>query len=1135
MAFPATPLPLLTELLIGGTWTTVSDGTPAFTDRRIADGLNMTRGRADWGSRIVYSRCGQVFENGTGKYSNRNPLSPYYGLIGRNTQLRHRIRMTRATFSVSASNAWPPCDTGETWTNTGGVAADFNGTGTAATHRLGSVNVKRRSSITTMTLFDIQVTASISATTTGGACTTWLNLQVDANNFYTCRPVWQTDGTVRLDLRKSVGGVDSVIGSTVVVGNYSPGTNWTFRLQWRHGGWLRAAAWLTSTNPTSTTWQISQQDTSLAGAAFTGYAIESRAETGNTNVNQTITYDDFEANSYRFWGETSAFSPEWDTSGRNVTVPVDAAGVLKRIGAGTPPQLSAMRRTILVNNPVAYYPLEDDPGATQFASALSGLPASAGTFIEGAQVNAAGSTNVPGSAPIPSLPPGGEIIVNLPAYTDTGTLTIHVATFVEALDANGSVVELRFTNGAKAQAVFIPGPSGGSLVLQATDPTGSVVINEADVVTSLADCVGRPIQMEIVAVLSTGRWTLRLRADNGTVLRTLTNTGGASAYGTLRKVLLEASDAGDSESITFGHLQQYTFDTSTSGGGAFFASTAVATAKAMSGHAGELGATRLNRLCTENGIAFELLGDPADTELMGPQGVKALLELLFEVPDADQGIMYEPRDSLAVGYRTKATLYNQSAVGLDYAAGHIAGVFKPFEDDQLLANDVTVSRANGSFARVQVTSGPLSIQNPPNGVGTYGADGQLNLYRDDQLESAASWIAAKGTWDEARYPTVTVEMANNEITNGSLVGILAALDLGDTMSVANPPAWIPPGAIGLMVQGTNEFVGDGMDWRITWNTVPSGPYNVFVIEDQTRGRLDTAGCILNEAVSSGATSLKLHTYSGPLWITTAGRPGDFPFNVGAAGEQLTVTAMGAVTAPTFVAAGTASTGANGPRTPGAPAGIAAGDLVLIFASTRNSGTGTVDTPANWRSLLEFGNCKLLGRIYDGVWSMPTVTYTGGAVNEDTIAQSCAFRGMGYDLSKIVVNSASRLNGSAQDIAAPNMTVRQDQCVILALGWKQDDYTSVAAISGYTEIQEASSIAGNDASQIWDYLIQTTQTDQDPKSFTVTGGAAAISRGALIALVGGYQTATVTRAVNGVAKAQVAGQAVSLWKPSLIAL
>ncbi|MEC3974733.1 phage distal tail protein [Amycolatopsis sp. H20-H5] len=202
--------------------------------------------------------------------------------------------------------------------------------------------------------------------------------------------------------------------------------------------------------------------------------------------------------------------------------------------------------------------------------------------------------------------------------------------------------------------------------------------------------------------------------------------------------------------------------------------------------------------------------------------------------------------------------------------------------------------------------------------------------------------------------------------------------------------------------------------------------------------------------------------------------------------------------PQFISAGVASEGSNAPRTPGMPAGIVAGDTLLLLAAIRNSGAGTVDTPAGYTLLSDGSNLRLFGKVYDGVESAPTVTFTGGVVNATNSAQMSAFRG----LSLTVLNAATQLNGSVQDIAYPAVTVPTQRAVVLYVGWKQAINTGVATIAGATEIGDISTVTGSGASIVWDYTIQgTAPANIAAGSFTVSGGTAAISRGAVVALDG----------------------------------
>jgi hypothetical protein len=155
----------------------------------------------------------------------------------------------------------------------------------------------------------------------------------------------------------------------------------------------------------------------------------------------------------------------------------------------------------------------------------------------------------------------------------------------------------------------------------------------------------------------------------------------------------------------------------------------------------------------------------------------------------------------------------------------------------------------------------------------------------------------------------------------------------------------------------------------------------------------------------------------------------------------------------------------------------------------------VNVPAGWTLIRAFGNASLLGRRNVSGDTAPLVTFAGGVLNADTIAQMAAWRRA--DIAPLT--GLDQLNGSAQNIAYPALTVIIDGCAVVIAGWKQDDWTSVATLADAVEIGETTSVAGDDAGQVWDHIIQTDATDIAASSFVVTGGASAISRGAVVAL------------------------------------
>lgn len=201
----------------------------------------------------------------------------------------------------------------------------------------------------------------------------------------------------------------------------------------------------------------------------------------------------------------------------------------------------------------------------------------------------------------------------------------------------------------------------------------------------------------------------------------------------------------------------------------------------------------------------------------------------------------------------------------------------------------------------------------------------------------------------------------------------------------------------------------------------------------------------------------------------------------------------------YVGAGTSSTANNANVTPGLPAGVAEGDWVVVVASIQNSGTGTVNLPAGWTDLVNFGNVRAFVKRYTATgFTMPTVAFTGGAAGADTIGQSFAVRGAHQDVASLLSAAATTvLNGSAQNIATPAYTPAHAGCLAVTVAWKQDDATSYATPAGWTAGPFDSVTAGNDASQ-GVFHKQQGAVLIAAGSVVVTGGAAAISRGLVFA-------------------------------------
>jgi hypothetical protein len=166
---------------------------------------------------------------------------------------------------------------------------------------------------------------------------------------------------------------------------------------------------------------------------------------------------------------------------------------------------------------------------------------------------------------------------------------------------------------------------------------------------------------------------------------------------------------------------------------------------------------------------------------------------------------------------------------------------------------------------------------------------ELNAYADSQLPDLAGWLLHLGTIDEARYPSVSLNLAHPTFTaDDAMMTAALVLDIGDKVTIDNPPAWLPPDQIGLIVEGYTETL-NGLEHTLVLNCSPESVHHIAVYDD-TSWRYESDGSTLTSDVSEAATSLSVTIPSGPVWSHT---DGDFDITIG--GERMTVTGIAGAT------------------------------------------------------------------------------------------------------------------------------------------------------------------------------------------------------------------------------------------------
>lgn len=900
-ATPSYPLPLLdtrVELNLGGTWTDIS----SYVYER--DQVTITRGHPDESTTTAPSSAKLTISNRDGRFSDLNPVGPWYGLIGQNTPLRISVPEGKSYLrseTDQVSYAQCPDSAGVSITGDTEIQVDatldnwFAGTMLASkwaqtgNERSWALMVEPSGTVLFVWSPDgsaIQVAPSavplpVAASFPLRRLCLRVTLAVSTGTvtFYTSPPGLSAPAWTQLGAAAAAG-AHSVFDSTAPLqvgydtdSEYVSAFGWNgfqgkihaFKLLSGIGGTVKASPDFTAQTPGATSFSDAQSNTwSLNGTA----EISSRK--------------------YRIHAEVSAWPQAWDSTGTDVWAQITASGVLRRLGQNAGGQVfqSAMYRAYArltgSTAPVAYWPGEDGSASTQIASGMGGPPMLVIGAASYASFSGFACTN-----PIPTLN-GATLSAVIPAYSGG---TDNVLRFLMAVpsggDGNGAVIARMYTTGT-VRRVDVSYGTGGTLRLSGIDGNGATLFDTGS--------VGYAVNGELLRV------SLELRQVGGNVQYSVVTLqpGASSALGG------SATIAGTTGPCTLAEFNTNVLLTSTAIGQISYQSvwdslfdlnsdqvTPGVWTGALNAWVHETAGNRFARLCAEEGISFRGVGNLSDTTAMGAQSPEALTSLLQECADADRGIAFEPRQAgPGLGYRTRKSLLNQSpAVTLSYAAAHLSDDLAPTRDDQQLANDVTAtqgagaSSSAGSSAEQVLATGPLSIQQPPNGAGRYPAQVTVNVASAGQLNDVAGWMVHMGTVAEPRYPLVNVNLARSAVA--ARYWDLQDLDLGDYLQVTGQPLWLPPSGINQLVQGVTEVLY-GYVFHEAWACIPGSPWNVAVADDATYGRADTDGSTVHANIASGATSMQVDTTTAgsPLWTASSA---DRPFDILVSGERMTVT------------------------------------------------------------------------------------------------------------------------------------------------------------------------------------------------------------------------------------------------------
>lgn len=1114
MTFPQTPLDTQVDLLIDGAWTDIT------SDVYFRDEIRISRGRANEAGRVDPGRCSLTLNNRAGKYSPRNPTGTYYGKIGRNTPIRVSVNTGTAFLDLTSSS------------DHRASTADH-----ASLDITGDIDVRFEGRLDTWS--PNEVTTLMGKYLEPSDQRSW-QLVLDRGYL---QLMWTTAGNLGT-LRSSTSterlnaapGSKLAVRATLDVDNGAGGRTVTFYTSdslsgtWTQLGDPVVTGSTTSIFSSSATLDVGQITlSSNPGCTGRVHKVEVRSGIGGSVVaNPDFTAQAVGATSFadaagrtwtpspsnlitnrrtRFIGEVTSWPTRWDTSGQDIYTPIEAAGILRRLGRRQAPIQSPMRREL--GSPeragiVAYWPCEDGTTATFFASAIENAPplTYSGTMRPGSHSGWAAS----GSLPVHTA--DSYITGQVPGYSPQFDLRLRFfADFSQAITGTPLLMSVYATS-SRSYSIYVDSSGNLQLVIRNTD-TAAILVDTG----ALAFGIGQE-QVWVALDLATAgvdvEWDLTvyyLDRSSPTTGTTFSGTLASSAIGAATSVAMGTGLDG----VAVGHVAISDLSTG-------FDSTSAATIA----NQGETAAARLVRLADEEGIAVAVTN--AGDEQLGNQRAATLLDLWREAEDADHGLLYESRNILAVAYRDLTSLCNQAAAAtLVYATDLMPGL-EPVDDDQLTMNDSAVTRSGGSTGYASLESGALSVLDPPDGVGRYSEAVTLNLYSDSQTTDHAGWLVNLGTVDEHRYPTVRVALQ----ANPSLISTVAELDCGDRLQITDPPSKLPPGTIDQLIQGYTETLWQ-YEWDLRFHCAPASPYSVIDVED-TDARADTDGSVLGAAATSSATTLFVHTTqttdsTTPIWTEDAG---DCPMDLRVGGEVVTATAIGPYASDTFTRTVSNGWGTSSSGQAWATAGGSASDRSV--ASNRGVVT-LVSSPTSIRYQVlpdSVADCEIRAALSvsatatgAGLTSSVLMRYTGTSdyyrVRAQFTTAGTISLGVFRDATQIGATETPGVSYGPGDLI--QIRVRLIGHQVLARVWANTAVEPVA----------------------W-------QIDRTVTSSTIASGQIGLAAGAVSGntnvspevrfddlTVLSPQRMTVTRSVNDVVKAQAAGEDIRLATPPILAL
>lgn len=671
---------------------------------------------------------------------------------------------------------------------------------------------------------------------------------------------------------------------------------WHMRAQM--SGIRRRVRWWKDGDPEPTTWNWRTYE--VAVASLTSERPPQVGMVGLFAKDGTalVTFEEIEVNVWRAHAEIAELPPRWDLSRRDRWVPIQARGLLRRLGQGRKALASPV--TLHLENYTTsrmWIPLETVDGDSSIAgNRIEGGANAIVKHLTQGSVDTTGAFAAPGISGCAVFDQDDSyLIARATPGAAAGTWSLMCFLRIPSAVASDALLYTVESSGT-ARRYYIWYTSGGGLRVEARNEDNTIISQSNSLVYFSPEIPqGSWVAANLYVSTSGGNtnWAWNFHRPGTEDFFTI-NSSHAGTVGIFREVHFYSSSlltgAGN---LQIAHVFHYPGD---------LPFVTYDFARAAYAYIGEEAIARALRLASNAGINLTTTGFTSESKEMGAQGLAKTIELIEECMQVDDSILMEERDDFALNIRSRESLYNQRYLDLDIDAGHLSPPLEPNNDDQRTRNDVIVRRPSGSFARSVQTEGTLNVSSPEDdpvdGVGTYDESVEINYHTDDQLKPAANWRRSKGTIDDPRYPSIKADLIASAYNNDpALTAEILAKDSGDLLRIFNSET--DYNKVEQIIQGYSEHI-DQYEHSLTFVANPGRLWRVGDVGVTTR--LGTRYQFLNGTFDAGTdTRLSAEVVGRPasllydgLWVQVAESPESFPFEIEVGGVRLRVHATGDV-------------------------------------------------------------------------------------------------------------------------------------------------------------------------------------------------------------------------------------------------